>query len=132
MPDGVQVVLGFGNGDLFNENAVKVHECGNAHVGGTMNENGTTIESVHDSTENAEILRGRSPEIHRNVDISHPEPGYEAAFVRDRVVGGRKSEIDDGCETSFADLAELLLGGLAGSGQFVAEGAEVVNFRERC
>lgn len=131
-PNGVQVALGFGNGDVFNENAIKIHERGDAHVGGTMNEDCAVIEGIHDSTESIEVLCSRSLETHRNVDVGHAKTSDNATFVWKRVVGTRKSEIDDGIEASFANLLELLLGGLAGGGEFVAERMEVVNAGQGC
>ena len=131
LPNRVQVALSFRGRDVFEQHAIQKDKSRDAHVGGAMYEDGAVIEGIHDSTESAEILRGRCLEIYRDVNVRHPEVSNNAAFVCEGIVGSREGEVNDGFETSFTELTKLFLAGLAGSGEFVAKRAEVVDVGER-
>jgi len=92
-----------------------------------VDEDGAVVESVQDLAEGVKVLRGRRLKVYRDVNVSHAEGSDDAAFVWECVVGGRQSEVDNGFKTGFTDLAKLLLGRLAGGGQFGAEGTEIVD-----
>lgn len=92
-----------------------------------MDEDRALIKSVHHATEGPKILRGRRLEIYRDVNVRHAKAGDDAAFVREGIVGGGERKVDNGFKTGYANLAKLFLCRLAGSGQFRAEGTEVVN-----
>lgn len=132
LPDGVEVALGFGGRNAFEEHTVKEHKCGDAHVGGAVNEDGAVIECLNDSIESAKVLRCWRLEIHGNVNVRHAETGNEAAFVRECVIRGWEGEIDDGFEARFPNLAKLFFCRLAGSGEFVSQRPEVVDVGEGC
>ena len=95
-----------------------------------MNEYRPIVESVHDLTKSAKVLRGRRLEIHRNVNVRHSKARDDAALVRDRVIGGRKSKVDYRFEASITYLAKLGFCGLACSGKLTSERTEIVDVRE--
>ncbi len=131
LPDSMEVMLSFGGREIFEEDAVKEQEGGDAHIGGAMNEDRAVIKSRHNAAEGAEVLRGRRLEIDGDMDVGHSETGDEAAFVRERIIGSREAEIDNGLKTSFADLAKLFLSGLPSGGEFRTERTEVVDVGKR-
>src|SRR4029453_12979088 len=127
-PNCIKVVPRFGCGNVFEHDSVQVHERRDAHVRGAMDENASPFESVHDSTKRAEILRGRSLEINRDLHVRHTHAGNKAALVWKRVVGCGKCEIDDGVKASFMNQPKLCFCGLSRGGEFIAQGTEVINF----
>src|SRR5689334_22587325 len=96
-----------------------------------MNKYPSAIERRHRPAKSPEVSFSRSLEIHRDVDVRHPKTGHDAAFVRQRVIGSRKREIDHRLETRLANLTKLLLGGLAGRSQALVNRAKVVNLGQR-
>src|SRR5438105_539539 len=112
---------------MLMQHAIEEHESRNAHVGGAVDEHRSLTERLHHLTEKLEIARRRGLEIHRDVDIGHPQTGNEAAFIRQRIIRRRQRKIYDRFETSLTDRAKLRLCRLAGSAEPLADGAEVVN-----
>jgi hypothetical protein len=56
LPNGVQISLRFGDGDVLKHHSVKKHKCRDAHIGGAMHKHRAIIESLHDSAKCPEIL----------------------------------------------------------------------------
>ena len=130
LPDCVEVVFRLGEGDAPAQYSIKKHKCRDALVGGAMNKHRPLIECLHHSTERSEILCSRSFEIHRDVDIRHAKASNDTPLVRKGVVRGWEGEIDDGSKPGLANDPKLFLCGLAGSAEFVTNGAETVNLRQ--
>ncbi len=72
-----------------------------------MHPHSFAVECAHGADERAQVVCSRIFEIDGDVEVTHAEPRYHAAFIRDRMFGRRQREIDYCRVTVFGDRLEL-------------------------
>src|SRR5688572_10335379 len=97
-----------------------------------MNKHRATFERIHDPAESAEIPQGGSLEIHRDMHIGHTELTDDTSLLLYRVIGRWQREVDDRLKTRVPDGSKLILVWLTGRAEFVANGAKMIDFGQRC
>jgi len=74
-----------------------------------------------------EVLFGRVLEIDRDVDVSHAEPVNGRRFIRQRLLMGVQTKVDDVPHAETPDFCELRLGRLTRGRYPIVQTMPVVN-----